>query len=143
MDSRNKSSLMQQNGSRPLLSRSSLLVTAAICMAGYVFFSYAYSHDQNGMLKSAEDPSKTCFSTEDFKIMFTARVANPDPQLTSYLELHKVHRHYPDFQELLETLYHTKKSIYDAAHQIIIHNWGPPCAYTTIHRGCDLPGQCS
>jgi len=78
-----------------------------------VFFSYAYSHDQNGMLKSAEDPSKTCFSTEDFKIMFTARVANPDPQLTSYLELHKVHRHYPDFQELLETLYHTEKSIYD------------------------------
>ena len=103
MESRRKTGRMQPN----VGYITPLLILAAIFMVGYVFFSYGL--DPKVTFNYAKDPSNVCFSTEDFKLMFSARVSNPDSQLASYLESRKVHPHYPDFQELLETLYHTKK----------------------------------
>ena len=56
--------------------------------------------------------SDVCFARSDFDVMFTARVSHPDPQLSDFLRDHKIHAHYPSFDELLHAIYHTNRSVY-------------------------------
>jgi len=84
-----------------------------------------------------------CFSQPDFEVMFTARVAVPDPQLRQYLDGHPPQEHYPTFEELMRTFYR-QDSIYQhfempaGIHDI---NWtGQVSNKTTAHIAHLHPG---
>lgn len=63
-------------------------------------------------LAAADDGDPVCFRKHDFDAMFSASTLHPDRQLASYLRNHKASQHYPTFQEVHRTLFHTDISIY-------------------------------
>ncbi|KAK9810621.1 hypothetical protein WJX73_005156 [Symbiochloris irregularis] len=61
---------------------------------------------------AADEESPVCFRRHDFDAMFSAHTHHPDRQLASYLRHHNTSAHYPTFQEIHKTLFHTDISIY-------------------------------
>ena len=55
--------------------------------------------------------------------MFSASTPRPDSQLAAYLRTHPASDHYPTFEEIHATLFHTNTSIYTGFQPL------PPIAY--------------
>ena len=87
------------------MSRLKWAAVLMACLAIPLFLFY-------GKQPGGTGSSDVCFRSSDFEVMFAAKVSHPDPQLSGFLRLQKIHPHYPSFDELLHTIYHTNRSVY-------------------------------
>ena len=63
-------------------------------------------------IRAATPADEICFKPQEFATVFTATTRDPDHQLAGFLRSHRASNHYPTFEELHRTLFHTNTSIY-------------------------------